>query len=168
MPPVALKFSAQVPGGKEFVMGLSRFTDKISDFTPFWSNYFLPTWYAFMLQQYDTQGGSTGEPWASLSENYSVWKQKHWPGQPIGVLTGKTRSSFTQLNDPNAYTAITPTEFAVGSQLDYPIYLQLGTDRMPARPPLRLTQQFMSFDVAKLLQKFANDALKAAKVANEQ
>ncbi len=162
-----LKFTIAVPGQEAFVTALQRFAESITDFTPFWFSYFLPTWFAYISQSYASQGGSTGSDWSPLSAAYAAWKAKRWPGQPIGVLTGRTRSSLTTLNDPNAVLEMQPQAFAVGTKLDYPIFLQLGTARMPARPPMRITQQFASVEVAKLLQKFGHDTLKAAKLGKE-
>ena len=40
--------------------------------------------YAYMDEQIDPDNA----PWLELSEGYDAWKQRHYPGQPISVLTG--------------------------------------------------------------------------------
>src|ERR1700681_2917332 len=149
-----IKFSITVPGQEPFVFALQRFSETIADFTPFWSEYFAPTWFSYVAAVYASGGAESGAAWDALTARYAAWKEKHWPGQPIGVRTGATRSSLTMPEDEHAVLTISRDAFAVGTNLPYPIYLQLGTGRMPARPPLRLTDQFVSQDVARLLQKF--------------
>lgn len=159
-----LQLTFQIPGLDSRTVALQRFSDKISDFTPFWNDYFVPNWYAMMSQQFRTEGGFTGSPWAPLTATYAAWKQKHWPGQPIGVLTGAARDSLTVLGDEHAILTISKDSFAVGSDLGYPIYLQLGTRKMAARPPLRVDDIFL-MEVGKLLQRFGVEMAKQEKLA---
>jgi len=159
LPPFVLTIS--VDGQEALSIGLSRFADAIKDFKPFWDEYFKSAWYRTVDTHYVTQGRSTGEAWAPLSERYGVWKQKHWPGLPVGVLSGATRESLTFANDANAVWEPTDTSLEVGTRVPHATYLQRGTGRMPARPPLRVGQEFL-LQVGKLLQEFG------VKTAREQ
>lgn len=154
-----VEFSISVPGAGALTTALSRYADKIDDFTPFWSDYFIPTWYSMMYLQYRSEGAATNAPWAPLTDRYAAWKQKHYPGQPIGVLTGRARGALTSPFHPDAFVQKGKRSFQVGTELKYPIYLQLGTRRMRARPPMRVNRFFM-VTVGKLLQKFAHDVIK--------
>lgn len=154
-----IQFSIQVPGAGALTTALSRYADKIDDFTPFWNEYFVPTWYSMMYIQYTSQGAATGQPWAPLSERYAAWKRKHYPGQPVGVLTGRAKGSLTSPFHPDSVVMKGRHSFAVGTDLNYPIYLQLGTRRMRARPPMRINR-FFANTIGKLLQRFARDVVK--------
>lgn len=176
-----LQFTMSLPGMQDYAVALSRFSDAISDFTPFWDDYLRDSWYRAIDTHYTTQGSSTGEPWPELSERYGMWKQKHWPGVPIGVRSGATRESLTFADDGDAIWESTPTSLTVGTRVPYALFLQLGTKGrgkasgmrkvkgydygtgggMPARPPLRVTQDFI-IQAAKLLQEFGVKAAKDA------
>lgn len=172
-----VKLTVALPGQPALSVALSRYTDFLSNFTVFWADYFVPLWYAYMVFQYTSSGGDTGAPWAPLTASYAAWKEKHFPGQPIGVLTGATRDALTHPNAPGSVLTIARDQFAVGTDLPYPIFLQLGTGRrgrsaglrryrgythgggggMVPRPPMRVTPDFM-VQVGKALQEFAHDA----------
>lgn len=150
----------------EYRAALQRWASDISDFTPFWNDYFLPSWYALMLRRYGSQGAFSGDAWAALSARYGAWKAKRWPGKPIGVLTGDTKDSLTSPAGQFAITKATPNSLGVGSTLEHAFYLQTGTRRMPRRPPMQIDDAFMQ-DVARLLQRFAADKAKAARLAGQ-
>jgi hypothetical protein len=78
------RYTVSMPGQETYARALQRFAADISDWTPFWSDYFRDAWYRHVDTHYTTQGRSTGEEWAPLSEAYGAWKHKHWPG--IGSL----------------------------------------------------------------------------------
>lgn len=157
-----LELTVKVPGARDLSVMLSRYRDGITDFTPFWNDYFVPTWYSLMARQYSSEGGITGAQWAPLTAKYAAWKQRHFPGQPVGVLTGAARASLTSPNDSHTVLTVSKDKFAVGTDLNYPIYLQVGTRKMVARPPMRVDKLFMT-DIGKLLQKFAYDVAKKVK-----
>lgn len=84
-------------------------------------------------QQFGTEGGHSGEPWAQLSPKYAAWKEEHFPGMPILVATGDMRAA-----------ALSPEAiFVTGDSLTYSVeapagWHQDGTENMPARPLVRL------------------------------
>lgn len=158
-----IRLDVQVPGAKNLSVMLSRYSGSISDFTPFWNDYFLPAWYSLLGQQYASQGAFTGEPWAPLSAAYQAWKTKHYPGATIGIRTGDTMRSLVNLGGSNSVLQVSKDALIVGSGVRYAMYLQMGTRRMPARPPLRVNKLFMT-EVGKQLQRFAYDMSKKVKV----
>lgn len=79
--------------------------------------------------------------YAPLSESYKKWKKKHFPGQPIMVLTGRLRNSITNAGDSIAgnndrVVEINKTSMNFGTKVPYSGFLQYGTKKMPARPIL--------------------------------
>lgn len=168
------KFVLEMPGQEPFVRALQRFANEISDWREFWSEWFRDAWYRHVDTHYVTQGRSTGENWPPLSEAYAAWKQKHWPGIPIGVLSGALRESLTFPNDQSAVWNATATGLTVGTKVPYAIFQQLGTQArgksaglrpykkytygsgggMPPRPPLRVSAEFM-LTMGKLLQEYS-------------
>jgi len=82
------------PPLKEFQYRIDRFTEGISD----WSTFFqgLGVWFkARMGETFGSEGSASGGKWADLTPAYAAWKQEHYPGRPIGVLTGALRASMT-------------------------------------------------------------------------
>lgn len=171
---VPFKFTLAMPGQVPMSMALQRFADEIADWSLFWSDYFRDAWYRHVQVHYETQGRSTGEGWPALSEAYGAWKQKHWPGLPIGVLSGATRESLTFPDDSNAVWDPAPTALTVGTKVPYALFLQLGTQGagkaaglrqyrtyrygagggMPPRPPLRINTEF-ALTMGRLMQEYA-------------
>ena len=161
MPEAPLQLTVSLPGQKEVSVALSRFNEKISDWTHYWNDWLKPAWFRHITTQYETQGASTGNQWPALTPRYAAWKNKHWPGLPTGVLSGATRESLTFPDDPLGIWEATPTSLTVGTRVPYAIYLQTGTPKMKARPPLRVTQDFVVL-MARLLQQFGVKEAKAA------
>lgn len=82
------------PPLKQFEFNIKRFTAGISDFTPYFEG--LGVWFkARMGDVFGSEGAASGPRWADLTPAYAAWKQEHYPGRPIGVLTGALRSSLT-------------------------------------------------------------------------
>lgn len=77
---------------------------------------------AFWKRQVDP---TTGRPWVKLDSQYSLWKSKKFPGEPILRATGSMLDS--------AYIYTRGNQFLVRST-GYGAYNQFGTSRMPARP----------------------------------
>lgn len=40
----------------------------------------------------DAQVDADNAPWIALADGYARWKERHFPGQPIGVLTGHMKA----------------------------------------------------------------------------
>ena len=73
--------------------------------------------------------------WPQLSEAYARWKAKNYPGKGILELTGAYRSAATQIGSPHNVVEVGPDHLTYGVEgLDYPIFHESGTNRLPARP----------------------------------
>lgn len=90
-----------------------------------------------VARQFDAQGaGPEMGSWAPLSESYAAWKEKHYPGAPILVRTGKLRAALTDSNAEGARRDVGSDVLTYGTQgVPYASHHQEGTSRMPARPP---------------------------------
>lgn len=86
-------------------------------------------------------------PWVPLSAKYAAQKRKKYGGKPILRATDKLYSSFTRKGAEGNVNRIRINEAEFGSSVSYARFHQFGTGKMPARPPLALTDQdFQKFD----------------------
>lgn len=104
-------------------------------------------------RQFTQQGtAETGGRWAPLSPPYARYKAKRRPGRPILVFDGDLRDSMIR---PRAGVWETwDSGFVVGTAVDYAIYHQQGTPRMPARPLLGSPRKRDTQQMAKILQRW--------------
>jgi phage gpG-like protein len=73
---------------------VDRFADEIADLRPL-MELFGDVFRSQMTQQFASEGRHGSGGWAALSPAYEKWKREHYPGRPIGVLTGSLRSAMT-------------------------------------------------------------------------
>jgi Phage virion morphogenesis family len=103
--------------------------------------------------QFDTEGaqGEHGR-WQPLSDAYSKWKERHWPGRPILVRSGGMKGAMLNpayvhvgteraLYEPKSNIAGFHQKGAtwVGPNWGHP---QLSLHHLPARPMVDLTDSF--------------------------
>ena len=73
--------------------------------------------------------------WPQLSPAYARWKERNFPGKGILDLTGAYISAATQVGAPHNVITTTENSLTYGVEgLDYPVFHESGTDRLPARP----------------------------------
>ena len=108
-----------------------------------WGQYLFPNLTAALEavteKQFAAQGHGTTGGWMPLSPEYARWKNLHWPGRPILVLTGALREALTNSGASGALRETTPTTMAYGTQgIEYASYHQGGAPdvNLPARPPV--------------------------------
>ena len=82
------------PPIKELEFRVSRFADGIKDFTTLFTA-LAELFKREMVETFETEGERGGGRWTPLTDSYATWKQAHYPGRKIGVLTGALRSSMT-------------------------------------------------------------------------
>lgn len=83
----------------------------------------------------DQETSPKGQHWAALSEAYAEWKSRHYPGQPMAVLTGHMKQMVQLIG----LTRITAREIGQTYGVDetaraLAVYFQEGNARQPARP----------------------------------
>jgi phage gpG-like protein len=88
-------------------------------------------------EQFAARGaGPMSGAWAPLTKDYAEWKSGRYPGMPLLELTGELRAALTTSSAPSSYRQWGANEFSFGTMgLEYASYHQVGTGRMPARPP---------------------------------
>jgi phage gpG-like protein len=134
--------SFEVTGGDKVRKGLAALDTTIKDLRPFWRDVFAPKYFAMVQDLFATTGTPrgpggkfTGGPWARLSKNYFVWKEKHYPNAPILVRDGTLRASVRwhgTLGPGGIFTAM-PGYVIAGTSVPYAQYHQTGTKHMPQR-----------------------------------
>lgn len=152
-----LRLTISLPGLPSLTTALSRYRTDIADWRPFWTQYFAPAFYQNVLQDFVLEGGGSGQSWAPLSTAYAIWKSRQFPGRGILVRSGVLKASLMGPDAPAAVFRATDTSLELGTSVPYGIYHQMGTSRMPQRPPLRLTPAFME-TMGRSMQKFVQDA----------
>ncbi|MFW6074934.1 MAG: phage virion morphogenesis protein [Chloroflexota bacterium] len=128
---------------------LSRVLQGISDDIQNWQ----PALERMATDFYETQGDvflSEGAAeglarWAPLSPGYAAWKAQNYEGRPMLVLTGRLRSALTNPSGQGAIKRVEKRRLELGANVpvgrrNLALLHQRGTDRMPARPVIRISQ----------------------------
>lgn len=98
-----------------------------------------------MLDAVETNFAQEGRPkWKRLKDSTRERRELrgYWPGKILQV-TGHLASSISKKH--------TRTDAIVGTNVRYARYLQYGTNNMPARPFLKLTQKDLA-EIKKLIK----------------
>jgi phage gpG-like protein len=124
---VALEF--EFFGDKEIARRFDRMITGVEDVTPAWNE--MADDFARMEEE---RFASQGPGWVGLSPAYAARKR---PQGPILTRTRRLRSSLTRR--PFPVEQLGPQEASFGSNVEYGIYHQQGTPKMPRRVVVRLT-----------------------------
>lgn len=124
-------------GDKQVDRTLARIQDDVNDFTPAWEA-MADDFLTAQTAQFASQGATGSGGWAPLSPAYAAWKAARYPGKPILERTGVLKDSLT--SRPFGVERIDPRQMAIGSDVEYGLFHQQGTDRMPRRRPVELTE----------------------------
>lgn len=135
-----LRFTFDVDGQTVLDRAFNRIDRYISDFRNIWPGV-AQEFYATEERQFQSEGasGASGR-WAPLSQAYARFKSKVFPGQPI---LQQTSSLYESLTSPDALDSIfrpLPQELQIGTKVPYFRAHQRGSGRIPARPPISLTE----------------------------
>ncbi len=149
----ALDLTITLPGLSAFTVALSRLRTAISDWRPFWTDTFAPFFYSWVQRDFVLEGGQSGTSWAPLSASYAAWKAAHTPGAGILVRSGALKASLAGPNAPLTVLRASSDALEIGTSVAYASFHQLGTRRLPQRPPLRVNAAFMTV-VGQSLQKY--------------
>jgi phage gpG-like protein len=136
--PVKLHIEIQPPGEAPIKRALVLY-QRIQDLSPAFQQ-MLPTIQQYTEAYFTKEGAHEGNPhFPPLSPQYAKWKQKHYPNAPILTRTGRLRQSLSS-QTPDSIAHISPLSLTFGTRTPYAIYHQLGTYKMPRRPPIRLSK----------------------------
>jgi hypothetical protein len=123
------------PPLKEFQFRVSRFTKGISD----WSSCLRAFGELFkrqMGEQFETEGAISGGRWQVLKDTYKAWKEVHYPGNKIGVLTGALRSAMTGGGGYSEHITMTTGDYGMSDTSSAAPYGGYFTEK---RPVIRMT-----------------------------
>lgn len=145
---VRLRFD--VHGETQIDRELVRWTDSFTDASPAFAMI-----YNFLLRveklQFDTQGGASGHPWPALKAGTVEEKLRKGLRPEILRATDELMLSLTSEGDSNQLHEVGPSWLAFGSNLPYATAHQSGTDHIPQRRPVDLTEA-NKVAIAKSLQ----------------
>jgi phage gpG-like protein len=136
--PFKLEFKLEPPGDKPLRRAFVVYK-RIDDLTPAWQR-MIPALQDYIARRI-ASGGTLHNlpPFAPLSPRYARYKAKRYPGAPILVRTGRLFRSLTT-NTDDTIADIQPDHLTFGTRVPYALYHQLGTRKMPARPPIKLSK----------------------------
>lgn len=134
-----LRIEAQVDGVEVLDRAFTRTEGYISDmrnFAPAISTEF----YKAEGEQFSSQGaaGASGR-FRPLSTPYATYKAQRFPGETILRATGHLEESLTSRDALDAIFIVDKGEIILGSKVEYAVLHQRGTGRLPARPPISLS-----------------------------
>lgn len=163
--------------GDKASFALSRFTDGIKDWTPFWRGYFAPQFFADVQANFGA-GGAYSEDggWKPLTPLYAARKARTHPGRPIMVRDGDLKTSllwrgslYSETGGSIGYKGVarfTPESAELGSSVPYALAHQRG---VPSRNLPRRRILFLptgsSATYGKLTHQWAYSRAKLAKAA---
>lgn len=137
-----------VEGEKRLRMVLQIPIDQIKDLRPAWE--LIRDDFAKRNRDWlDSEGRGSFAP---LSPKYAEWKRRHFGELPILRLTGRLRQSLTETSDGDFLYAPERLRVLLGTKVKYARYHQVGTKRMPRRPPVVVGKD-AAFQWAKIIHR---------------
>lgn len=97
-----------------------------------------------------TDNGLPVGGWSPLDAEYAAWKARALPGRTTLIRSGELFRSLSELSD--SVNEINKLSATFGTGIEYAEFHQYGTDRMPKRQILFISQSF----VDDFAQKLAN------------
>jgi hypothetical protein len=129
-------FDVRVDGDEPLRRKLAFIRLQLDDLRGFWP-LLVPVVHGWMSDQFASEGGWGGAPWAPLSPAYAAEKARRFPGRSILIREGTLRRAASEMR-----REVSPRTLTMW--VDDPVagYHQDGTTNMPARPliPLRLPE----------------------------
>lgn len=116
-------------------------------------------------RQFSEEGGGPNRgAWEALSPDYGKWKSQHYPGHPILQRTGALVQGLTDSSSQYAQRSANGDALVFGTiGLPYASFHQLGTSRMPDRPPFDFSADLES-DLQRAGAKAVRSAVAEAKL----
>lgn len=133
-----LTISWEPAGIAKFARTFTRFTEMVDDLSPLFTALGNDLTTRIIPDQFKTEGGQSGG-WQPLDAKYAARKAKEYPGKKILVRTGKLYEALTGGEDSIWKVGKKNAEF--GAKTNYGAYHQTGTTKMPARPPLDISEK---------------------------
>lgn len=122
-----MNISVTVTGGEDVELRLQRLGRRLFmlDKSMRQIGEYLANYYA--NEGFASQGQVFNKTWPRLSQKYSIWKAKHFPGRPPLVLSGDMQKGFNFMAGSSSVR--------IGNETPEFLFQQLGTSRgLPKRP----------------------------------
>src|SRR5882672_4649334 len=104
-------------------------------------NALTPVHVAQVNRAFDTEGASTGLPWAPLSAQYGAWRRKQ-VGAGILELTSRLRAAITMVTSGSFYRAwVAPSTYKFGFLDQIGAWHVTGTKFFPSRSMMTKTEE---------------------------
>lgn len=164
-----IRLSFNVAGDQQVLRTFSRWAEGVQDLSPAFER-IADDFSKLSAEQFESEGAEGSGGWAPLSPRYAAWKAKRYPGAKILEREGWLKGALAGDNEYRI-REIGKTELALGAKLPYALYHQTGTRRMPARPPIQLTdadKRRWSKIVHEYLLELARSAAKSDAAAEAQ
>lgn len=139
-----------IDGEDQFARAFDRYDAQFDDLSNIWPDVRDEFW-SIEKQQFRSEGVAGGDKWKPLSPAYAKAKLRRYGAKPILQATGDLYASLTGETGDTFYQT-TKTSIEIGTTLPYARYHQHGTDKMPARPPIRFSKQQQE-NLSKVIQK---------------
>lgn len=139
-----------VDGKERFAWAFRTLGEAVSDWRGVWPEIQMYFFRANM-EQFRSLGARGGQTWAPLSDSYSRWKEKKYPGKPILVRTERLKRSLTATGSGSdqVYQA-EPMSLTLGTMVPYGIFHQRGTKTMARRSVIEPTKRDMGRIVSRM------------------
>ncbi|GLW22941.1 hypothetical protein DI270_017360 [Microbispora triticiradicis] len=131
-----MRFTMDFFGDRTVDRKLVRFQGRVRDASPAFEQ-IADDFLRIEEKQFATQGGHASGGWVPLSPNYAAWKAKHYPGKLILQRESDLVESLTRGPE---IRIVEPDQVILGTAVPYAQYHQHGGERLPARPPIALTE----------------------------
>lgn len=163
-----LRFTAEIAGDIQLDRAFNRITEEIKDFRNFWPGV-IRTFYEIEVEQFESEGskGASGK-WTPLSLAYKVFKEREFSGQKILRATNELYESLTGPDALGSVLRPERDELVIGSAVPYALAHQKGTARMPARPPISLTENDKRKIVKSIQQRLVEFARRTGFEVHEE
>lgn len=154
-----------VDGQERFNWAFDTLGKQIADWRPAWPE-IEQVFYRIELEQFESEGARGGQKWQELSPAYKKWKERHFPGRPILMRTGRLKRSLSVIGagGSDSIHEAEPMSLTLGSKVSYGIYHQRGGGKLPARPPLQINRN----DMGKIVSRMWRYAERGARGAGFQ
>lgn len=160
-----IRFSFEFGGKVQFDRAFNRVEKHIEDLRPVWDEV-ERVFYRIEREQFASEGAKGGGgKWKPLSRPYAERKAKTHPGRKILQREGNLRSSLIG-NTADSVLRKEKQEFAIGTRLFYAPFHQDGTSKMPARPPIDLSDEQRTL-MTKEIQKSLLKIIRADRTVSE-
>lgn len=147
-----IRFQAELLGVPVLDRAFNRIDQFISDFRPVWPSV-ATEFYQIEEEQFQSEGGiGLSGKWAPLSPAYKKFKEIHFPGQPILRRDNALYESLTSSDALDSIFIPEKDQLTIGSKAPYARAHQKGLGRMPARPPISMSEA-QKHRIQKAIQK---------------